>query len=116
MVAALSCNARTDYNDFVVRYRPYLANHGYELRRYFRKLYGRGHKRALNTFVTALANGASQVSIVDRSEFCNESRTAFADLLRARTYEAPLTLQAVALDTDWRPRTERVCEALSQRQ
>jgi hypothetical protein len=116
LVAALSCDARADYNDFVTRYRPYLANHGYELRKYFRKLYGTGYDRALNSFVTTLANGASQVSIADRGSFCNESRAAFAELLRARNYEAPLTLQAVALDTDWRPDTERVCEAISQRQ
>ena len=115
MVAAFSCNARTDYNNFVRRYRPYLANHGYELRKYFRKLYGPGYTRALNSFVTTLANGASQVSIADRGEFCNESRAAFTELLRAQSYEAPLTLQAVALDTDWRLNTERVCEALSQR-
>jgi len=116
MVAALSCGARADYNSFVTRYRPYLANHGYELRKYFRKLYGAGYSNAMNSFVTALANGASQVSIADRNAFCSESRAAFGELLRARNYEAPLTLQAVALDTDWRPSTERVCEALSQRQ
>jgi hypothetical protein len=116
MVAALSCGARADYNSFVTRYRPYLANHGYELRKYFRKLYGAGFNHAMNRYVTALANGASQVSIADRGGFCNDSRAAFSNLLQARTYEAPLTLQAVALDTDWRPDTERVCEALTQRQ
>jgi len=115
MVAALSCGARADYNSFVTRYRPYLANHGYELRKYFRKLYGAGFNHAMNRYVTALANGASQVSIADRGGFCNESRAAFTDLLRARNYEAPLTLQAVAVDTDWRPNTERVCEALTRR-
>lgn len=115
MVAALSCGARAEYNSFVLRYRPYLATHGHELRKHFRKQYGAAHQRALNTFVTELANGASQVSITDRNGFCAESRAAFAELLRARSHEAPLMLQAVALDTDWRPQTERVCEALTQR-
>jgi hypothetical protein len=115
MVAALSCGARTEYNDFVTRYRPHLTDHGDALRKHFRKLHGARHERALNAFVTSLANGVSQVSIDDRNGFCADSQAAFTQLLRARAHEAPLILQAVALDTDWRPRTERVCEALTQR-
>ena len=115
LVAALSCGSRADYNDFVLRYRPHLANHGSELTKHFRKRHGASHQRALNAFVTRLANGASEVSIDNRNGFCAESRAAFAELLRAHRHEAPLVLQAVALDTDWRPQRERVCEALTQR-
>lgn len=115
LVAALSCDAREQYNDFVLRYRPQLATYGKELRAHFRKRHGKRHERALNTYVTELANGASKVSIADRTRFCAESRAALDELLRARSFEAPLTLQAVALDTDWRPNRERVCEALTQR-
>jgi len=115
MIAALSCNARNDYNQFVNFYQPHLAYHGSGLRKYFRKKYGKGHKRALNRFVTNLANGASQESIRDRGKFCADSRAIFSDLMSVPANEAPLTLQAVALDTDWRHRPAKVCEAVAQR-
>lgn len=114
MVAAFSCNARADYNKFVLRYRPHLVFHGRGLQRYFRNQHGRSHTKALNRFVTSLANGASQVSIVDRGQFCEESRVAFSELMTARNHEAPLVLQAVALQSDWRFRPARVCEAVAE--
>jgi hypothetical protein len=115
MIAAFSCNARTDYNRFVKRYRPHLAFHGDGLRKFFRKKHGKAHKRALNKFVTRLANGASQASIDDRGRFCAESRAIFTALKSAPAHQAPLTLKAVALDTDWRPSRPKVCEAVAQR-
>jgi len=115
MIAALSCNARNDYNRFVNAYQRHLTYHGTGLRKYFRKKYGKGYKRALNKFVTDLANGASQASIKDRAAFCAESRVIFAQLRRAPSHRAPLTLKAVALDTDWRARPAKVCEALVDR-
>ena len=114
MVAAFSCNARTDYNQFVLRYRPHLAYHGRGLQRFFRKKHGRSHTRLLNRFVTSLANGASQVSLADRGLFCEQSRVAFSDLMAARRHEAPLVLQAVALESDWRFRPPKVCEAVAE--
>jgi hypothetical protein len=115
MIAAFSCNARGDYNQFVKRYRPQLAYHGDGLRKYFRKKHGKSHKRALNKFVTRLANGASQASIKDRGRFCAESRAIFTALRTVPSHQAPLTLQAVALDTDWRHRPAKVCEAVASR-
>lgn len=114
MVAAFSCNARSDYNQFVRRYRPHLAYHGRGLQSYFRKQYGGSHTKSLNRFVTRLANGASQVSIADRGLFCEQSRVAFSELMTARSYEAPLVLQAVALESDWRFKPARVCEAVAK--
>jgi hypothetical protein len=75
MVAALSCSARGDYNQFARLYAPHLANHGVLLRRWFRKLHGIRHKREINRFVTLLANDASMRSIGDRVEFCAKSFT-----------------------------------------
>ena len=115
MIAAFSCNARTDYNQFVKRYQPHLAYHGTGLRKYFRKKHGRSHKRALNKFVTRLANGASQASINNRSGFCADSRAIFSALRSVPSNQAPLTLRAVALNTDWRNNPAKVCEAVAQR-
>lgn len=115
MIAALSCNARSDYNRFVKHYQKDLAYHGSGLRKYFRNKYGKKHKKALNKFVTRLANGASQESIKDRRGFCAESRVIFSQLMSAPKHRAPVTLQAVALDTDWRHRPAKVCEAVASR-
>jgi hypothetical protein len=114
MVAAFSCNARADYNQFVLRYRPHLAFHGRELQQYFRKQHRQQSTRALNSFVTSLANGASQISITNRAGFCEESRVAFSELKIAQRHEAPLVLQAVAHESDWRFNPAKVCEALVQ--
>jgi hypothetical protein len=113
MIAALSCNARADYNRFVKRYRSHLAYHGAALRKSFRKKYGKSYRRALNKFITEMANGASQASINDRAGFCAESRAIFASLRATPNHRAPLTLQAVAYDTDWRPSKPKVCEAMA---
>ena len=115
MIAAFSCNARGDYNQFVNRYQAHLAFHGSGLRRYFRRTHGAAHRRALNKFVTRLANGASQVSINNRGGFCAESRAIISELMTAPAHRAPLVLAAVALDTDWRRNPAKVCEALAQR-
>lgn len=115
MIAAFSCNARTDYNQFVELYQPHLAYHGSGLRQYFRKKHGKAHNRALNKFVTRLANGASQASINDRGKFCSESRAIFAALISTPAHQAPVALQSIALDTDWRHNPAELCDAVAQR-
>jgi hypothetical protein len=114
MVAALSCSARGDYNAFVHRYTPHLANHAVSLRRWFSKLYGGSHKREINRFVTQLANDASMRSIGDRPDFCAKSRVAFSALLEAPRQQSRFTLQAVALETSWRRDIPAGCQALTQ--
>ena len=114
MVAALSCSARDDYNRFVYRYTPQLADHGASLRKWFRKLHGGGHKREINRFVTRLANDASMLSIRDRQKFCARSRDALTALLEAPRNQSWPTLRAVALETKWTRALPAGCEALSQ--
>jgi hypothetical protein len=80
MVAALSCERRESYNDFVVRYRPALVREGETFKRYFRRVHGSGAETEINSFVTRLANLASQRSIDDRPAFCSDAITAFEQL------------------------------------
>jgi hypothetical protein len=80
MVAALTCDARADYNAFVGRFRPVLARNGRLLVSYFDRTHGRAGKQELNRFVTQLANAASAVSIEDRGAFCAEAEATFARL------------------------------------
>ncbi|MEE8334023.1 MAG: hypothetical protein V3R85_09255 [Alphaproteobacteria bacterium] len=99
MVAALTCDARADYNQFVTRFRPHLTEHGTRMRRYFRHAHGVRHKQALNSYVTDLANRASTLSINDRAGFCTISRTAFGRLLGAADRDAYSVLSQVAAET-----------------
>jgi len=115
MVAALTCDARADYNDFVTRFRPELAEHGTRLRRYFRHAYGKRHKQALNSYVTELANRASNRSIADRAGFCASSRTAFRRLLNAPRRDSSKVLTLVAANSGAARDPQSACDALSKR-
>ena len=114
MVAALSCSARDDYNRFVNRYTPHLADHAASMRKWFRKLHGGGHRQEVNRFVTRLANDASMLSIRNRPQFCAQSRDALSALLAAPRHQSWPTLRAVALETRWVRALPAGCEALSQ--
>ncbi len=114
MVAALSCSARDDYNAFVRRYEPLLANHAISLRSWFRKKYGGSQNREINRFVTLLANDASMQSIRDRSEFCAGSHAAFSALLAAPSQQSSFTLQTVAVEANWRRDIPGECQAMAQ--
>ena len=114
MVAALSCSARDDYNRFVNRYTPHLADHAASMRKWFRKLHGGGHRQEVNRFVTRLANDASMLSIRNRPQFCAQSRDALSALLAAPRHQSWPTLRAVALETRWIRALPAGCEALSQ--
>ncbi|MEE8443755.1 MAG: hypothetical protein V3S44_00290 [Alphaproteobacteria bacterium] len=99
MVAALTCDARADYNRFVTRFRPHLTEQATRLRRYFRHAHGERHKQALNLYVTDLANQASTLSINDRAGFCATGRAAFDRLLGAPDRDAYGVLSQVAAET-----------------
>lgn len=81
MVAALMCNQRSEYNAFVVRFRPALRAHGRTLVNYFDQTFDAQGKRQLDRFVTALANEASRESNVDRNGFCSEARRTLSSLV-----------------------------------
>jgi len=115
MVAALICDSRSDYNAFVTRFRPQLAEHGKRLTRYFRRAHGKRYKRELNAYVTELANQASLLSNADRTGFCAASRNAFSRLLRAPAGDAPRVLSLVAAQTGGAADPQPGCDALSRR-
>ena len=97
MVAALSCNQRSDYNDFVRRFRPALADHSGVMKGYFRRIYGSRSAHEINAYVTRLANEASALSIADRMAYCRASFDALTELLSAPAGKLKATLVRVAL-------------------
>jgi hypothetical protein len=77
MVAALSCGARADYNDFILTHRPSLQKYGKAIRAEFRRRYGKSGAKQLNRFITRLANEASAQSNADRDAFCANASALF---------------------------------------
>jgi hypothetical protein len=73
MVAALSCNASREYNEFVTRFKSVLANHTTTLNGFFARIYGRGGDREYLRYTTELANQASLASVTDMNGFCESS-------------------------------------------
>jgi hypothetical protein len=70
MVAALTCNRDADYNAFVRKFQRDLAGSYNTIQGHFRRTAGGGHQRALDGFITQLANEQSQDGIRQGSQFC----------------------------------------------
>lgn len=78
MVAALTCNQRTDYNAFVTRFQPELALQGKHLQAFFKQKHGSGAAKALNGFITRIANESSRRGMLKRGEFCRNAASIHA--------------------------------------
>ena len=79
MVAALSCGASARYNTFVKANQPVLMAAHTQLTKFFTAK--RGGQRALNTFITKLANDSSRRSIANIAAFCQETGWLYDALL-----------------------------------
>jgi hypothetical protein len=78
MVAALACGKKPEYNQYVNLFASDLQWQGKQLRDYFQRLYGKQSDRALNQFVTQMANQASRLSLTLKSaEYCNQATQLF---------------------------------------
>lgn len=81
MVAALSCQQHQEYNQFISTFQPMLKDNGKALKALFRKTHGASAKRALNTFVTGLANKASMASMKAWNGYCASTSALFQEAL-----------------------------------
>lgn len=79
MVAALSCGASARYNEFVKANQPVLMAAHTQLTKFFSAK--RGGQRALNSFITKLANDSSRRSIANIALFCQETGWLYDALL-----------------------------------
>ena len=103
MVAALSCEAKGQYNAFVRKFSGQLAENGRQLRTHFNKLYGRKAGSRLDAFVTNLANTASTISIRNSGTFCPNLRS----ILRRALDEPDQPLSALAAERARTPAWQR---------
>lgn len=72
MVAALNCNAKSDYNRFVNRFKPELQDQADTLKSYFDRVYGASGEKEMNRFITRLANESAKRSAKRGSRYCDE--------------------------------------------
>jgi hypothetical protein len=77
MVAALSCHAIDQYNNFVVAYRKDLQASDLALQGFFTRLHGQAGTADYHAFKTRLANTSSMDSIHDIAGFCANAQAAF---------------------------------------
>ncbi|HTU54122.1 MAG TPA: hypothetical protein VMF62_09140 [Acetobacteraceae bacterium] len=81
MVTALSCDADSQYNAFVVRYQGILQADDSELQTYFVHTYGRAGQAMHDAYVTNVANKMSEVGIAEGNGFCRRHLAVFAEAL-----------------------------------
>lgn len=78
MVAALTCGKQAEYNRFVTGRQSVMPDNGRHIKAYFSRVYRENASASLNSFVTALANFSSQVSLnVNRDDYCRKAGTMF---------------------------------------
>lgn len=95
MVAALYCNEKQRYNEFVRRFEPQIASEGNTLKQLFRQAHGNNGTTALNAAVTRMANEASVRTMADPTGFCVEHGRIFDDVLVVKPQEFSSYVSAV---------------------
>lgn len=84
MVAALSCDERERYNNFITAYRSVLTERSQALQGMFKRAYGGEGTDRLNSFVTRMANNSSQ-QVNDRgNDYCTYAGELFKEALTNR--------------------------------
>ncbi|MGB0684125.1 MAG: hypothetical protein ACPGOV_15570 [Magnetovibrionaceae bacterium] len=96
MVAAFACGQRADYNTFASKHGSALAHQGKNLKAAFQAQ--AGGTKALNSFVTRLANQASRQHQTDPGAFCHRAHQAFDRLgsMSRQSRSLPITIDRAA--------------------
>lgn len=77
MVVAITCQRDNDYNSFVRKFQGELGGAYNTIRAHFRRTAGAGGQRALDGYITTLANEHSQDGIRQGSRFCQNVTPLF---------------------------------------
>ena len=81
MVSALTCGQRSQYDQFMTRFHPYILREQHVLDAYFRARHGRAYQHYEDSYVTNLANAQSTAGIHQGSDFCAASQHLFDQVL-----------------------------------
>jgi len=105
VVAALNCGQSSDYNAFVLKFKPQLVASGAAFRNYFNRIYGPYGEQMMNKMVTRLANIAVMRSWSWGTAYCASESSVFAYLnaLPAPQLAAFAASRPYVADHDVRP-------------
>lgn len=81
MVTALTCNADSQYDAFVNRFKPVLLQDDRQLGLYFQHTYGRAGQTAHDAYITNVANGMSEIGVAEGTSFCQQHLVLFPEVL-----------------------------------
>jgi hypothetical protein len=81
MVTTLSCNADSQYNAFITRYRAILQADDSALQSYFVRAYGRAGQAQHDAYITNIANKMSEIAVAEGTNFCRHHLAVFAEAL-----------------------------------
>lgn len=88
MVAALACNQKESYNQFVKKFKTELVSRSDSMQHYFQRVHGGKAANQLNRFVTSLANDSSQTSLnANEADFCRAASALFSQVMAAKPAE-----------------------------
>ncbi len=81
MVTALTCNADSQYDAFVMRFKAVLLQDDEQLLVYFEHTYGRAGQTAHDSYITNVANKMSEVGVAEGTDFCQHHLVLFPEVL-----------------------------------
>ena len=87
MVAALSCDERQRYNNFITSYQSVLNSRSQALQGMFKRAHGAQGMNRLNAFVTKMANDSSQQVREKGSDYCTYAGELFDEVLATNPSE-----------------------------
>jgi hypothetical protein len=116
MVAALSCHAVDNYNQFVLSHQADLIDSDNRLKTFFVRRDARSGEASYHTFKTELANDASLRSIRETRSFCADAADAFDLAARPVSLAAFVASQPLSVGASWRtcPEEGRSMPTLTQ--
>lgn len=83
MVIGIACRVEERYNEFVLKYRPQLIENDRQMNAHFEQRFGRGNtgKRAMDSFVTNLAQARGFAGQRLGSDYCPRNTQLFTEVM-----------------------------------
>ncbi|MFO1113449.1 MAG: hypothetical protein U1E33_03075 [Rhodospirillales bacterium] len=87
MVAALSCDERLRYNNFITSYQSVLTSRSQALQGMFKRAHGAQGTNRMNAFITKMANDSSQGVREKGGDYCAFAGELFDEVLTSNPTE-----------------------------
>jgi hypothetical protein len=85
MVAALSCDADPEYNQFMIVFQGFITNEQHVMDAYFQRADGPAGQAQEDGYVTQLANSQSEASQQEGAQYCGQVANLYGAILNLNT-------------------------------